>query len=231
MKKNIVITILAVLVVGLGCFIVYDKVIDKNEKKDNNAIENNETADNEEEIEITEQTLNDLYTIAGIYDGDYTPFFELINVFINNSGKVSEYKDDVIKHLIYVNALKSKKLKTVTGDEYEFCAAGSGHCVGVAKEDYDSITKKYNISDKFEDIYENIYNNIGLYTYGASSSCGATITQRAYAINEGNNIVLMDAYVIFGEECNKEDNESGVLKFTFNKLSDGSYALYSVEKE
>ena len=38
--KNVVIIILSVLVVGLSCFIVYDKVINKEEKKENNVVDN-----------------------------------------------------------------------------------------------------------------------------------------------------------------------------------------------
>ena len=40
MKKNVVIIILAILVLGLGCFIVYDKVINKDLRQgENNNIE------------------------------------------------------------------------------------------------------------------------------------------------------------------------------------------------
>ena len=47
MKKNMIITILAVLVIGLGGFIIYDKAIDKGKTKENNTEEttNNNVVD------------------------------------------------------------------------------------------------------------------------------------------------------------------------------------------
>ena len=52
MKKNVVITILAVLVVGLGCFLVYDKAINNTEEKKENSLEKDTTSQKEEENKI-----------------------------------------------------------------------------------------------------------------------------------------------------------------------------------
>ena len=52
--KNIIITVLSVLVVGLSCFIIFDKVINKEEKKEDNIVENNTTEEEKKEDNIVE---------------------------------------------------------------------------------------------------------------------------------------------------------------------------------
>ena len=219
--KNVVITILCILILGLSGFIVYDKVINKEEKKDSNVTDNND------QYTLSKEQLNELYDIAGI-SGIYSES-SLISTFINNDGKISDYDKDTKKNIIYFNAAQESKLKYVKGDEYASCASGSGTCQGVSKEDYYEIAKKYNINDKFEDLYEGIYNDIGLYYYGGTVDCGSNVKQEASASYNDGNVVIIDNYVITGNKCTNID-KAGILKFTFNKLEDGTYALYSVQK-
>ena len=83
--KNVIITILSILVLGLGCFIVYDKVINKEEKKDNKdtSAEVIEKSDNK----ITQQDLYGTYSWAKEYTNEYGNKLNLkINLVLNPDG-------------------------------------------------------------------------------------------------------------------------------------------------
>lgn len=51
MKKNIIIVILAIMVIGLSGYIVYDKILNKSEKQENNSEISNKKEENNNEIE------------------------------------------------------------------------------------------------------------------------------------------------------------------------------------
>ena len=59
--KNVAITVLSVLVVGLSCFIVYDKVISKEDKKENNAVNENISESKITELSVSGDIVQNLY--------------------------------------------------------------------------------------------------------------------------------------------------------------------------
>lgn len=102
---------------------------------------------------------------------------------------------------------------------------------------YDKITdknevKKYNIEDSFEELYgseiykENSLGYVAVYSFGGFSIDGTYKHIDVSAKYEGDYIVLYDTLEHTFEDGSKQTTKK---KFTFNKLSDGSYALYSVE--
>ena len=66
--KNIIITILSVLVLGFGCFIVYDKVINKEEKKEDNVVDNVNEKEEENSNSVDEEKDFDLIKAEELLD-------------------------------------------------------------------------------------------------------------------------------------------------------------------
>ena len=70
--KNVVITVLAILVLGLGGYLVYDKVINKKECVDNPKVENNETPTKSEKYQVLE--LSPVGGLAVLYNEEVYAF-------------------------------------------------------------------------------------------------------------------------------------------------------------
>ena len=121
MKKNIVITILVVLVLGLGCFIIYDKVIDKKDKNENLVEEKIENKDEEKNDKITEfdVPITDTYAFGvNNYSSGST-----IEFYILNNGKlyykivkdwITDQSSDVYTYDYNSASYKTKELTEYT---------------------------------------------------------------------------------------------------------------------
>ena len=103
MKKNIVITILILLVVGLGSFIVYDKVINKEDKKENNVVEKANQSESEKLVLSN--------TIFSDIDSD-----SFISLTIQEDGKtdVAEITDYTVAYEILKELSRQEYTKTIT---------------------------------------------------------------------------------------------------------------------
>lgn len=226
--KNIIITILAVLVVAMGGYLVWDKVIDKKEVKEDNIEKSTTQNSYDEELTVSEEVLKELKDILNIPSGeDVWPFVES---FVE--GKISNYSKDQKKYIIFRYAKEHNLLASITQESLGIDSSGSGYVDAVKKEDYYKISKKYNIEDSFEELYgseiykENSLGYVAVYSFGGFSIDGTYKHIDVSAKYEGDYIVLYDTLEHTFEDGSKQTTKK---KFTFNKLSDGSYALYSVE--
>ena len=110
MKKNVIITILVLIILGLGCYITYDKFLEKediNNKKDvvNNVIKN--------EGNIKNETSDDRYN-------DYLKNLE--NAINNHFQKVPDISDDELSKLDYKKYYSQQSYCGSTADSgIEYC--------------------------------------------------------------------------------------------------------------
>ena len=181
-------------------------------------------------------------TLTGIDDKDLVYIKSLINLdttegmFSYHSleelpkGKVENFSKSDKQYIIYWAARSYGLLDSVAGEkEGDFCYAGSGVCPVIKKENYNKLAKKYNIKETFEELYSDyhIENETAYYTYGGWVQENLFILTDNKIAKEGNNIVLT-AYV---NVCDDEYKilKKAVIKYTFNKLDNGYYALYSID--
>ena len=142
--KNVIMTILAMLVLGLGGYLVYDKVIDKdNENVNNEVVENNQEETIEKEN--TYQVLNSLSFIAVLYNGEvyvnaHGSSPELVELYgdqvfqtlVNTRNNYQEYNFDELKVLDSMN----KNFKGMKLNIYDVKAIYEySHAYGTRKDD------------------------------------------------------------------------------------------------
>lgn len=149
MKKNIVITILAVLVVGLGCFIIYDKVIDKNEKKDNDVVEKEEKNVEEDYDLVKAKELIDKF-----YDDAFYNFFD---------GKYNEKQKShfAAKNLGQLGYIDVEELGAECSDSISSQTSGSYYCkLRVGDNYYYSTQLTFEAPyDLINESYKKLYGN------------------------------------------------------------------------
>ena len=137
------------------------------------------------------------------------------------------------KNLIYTGAGHFRLLGFYYDEESpdQYCMQGQGGCETITKDVYNKIAKKYNITDKFEDLYSDNH-VVGDTVYiinGGRTGPFYNITHMGIEVKrEGEYIVLEEKVATFpeGELANYK---SVIIKYTFNKLDDGYYALYSID--
>lgn len=133
-KKNntiitVVITLLVVAVLGLGGFIVYDKVINKGDNKTNsNTQENNNSNEGQKTVALNVEIKNNRFYVNGnqvdFYsksklsniENDQYGYYKTENDYYNNC----EYKYEKVGEVLYVNARQNNMLGV---DEYYFVSS------------------------------------------------------------------------------------------------------------
>ena len=234
--KNVIITILSIIVIGLASYIVYDKVISNNNSSNKTDEKENSNTNNEQEKEINSNTLNELYTLINVDPQKEFNYCHTLNLdLLNYNGLISNMDKETKQRILYWYAVNNKYMATVTGNEYSYCKSGMGEeCNGLSKENYKKIAKKYNITDDFDELFDNFekYNGMALQTWVNLGGCDYNTKHNLNSKYVGNNIVIEDTvdYYTFAVENPTKTNTKNV-KYTFNKLSDGTYALYSVESK
>ena len=235
--KNILITVLSILVIALSAFIVYDKFIKKDDKKEDSLpVDNNKK---EEKDELTPDALNELYSLIGINtDKEFTYCSNINMALLSHNGLISDMDKGNKQEILYYYAWKSGYMVTVTGDEYNYCKSGiNEECRGLSKENYLKIAKKYNITDDFDTVFDDFerYNGLVVNTWINLGGC-SDITKHTLETKYENNTIVMEDKIDYydflrGEDGNYPFIDTKNAKYTFNKLSDGTYALYSVENK
>ena len=131
MKKNIVITVLSLLVLGLLCFIVYDKFINKDEKKYNNTnynekegkvIEqeiNTDTVESNTEKTNTKEIRNCVGTYSGTVEGSHSPGEITVELKSSGSYLIEGYKSGEYRIVEDILLLKNHPDVCGTGETCE----------------------------------------------------------------------------------------------------------------
>ena len=194
--KNVVITVLAVLVLGLGGYLVYDKVIDKKEVKCNctsneeTKYENETKEENKEEVKfkiVKSYVENGKYTDEATCTGEYNETFNNINVKIAYSG--CNFDDH--KFELKVNGEKLTKILNLS--QFAF---------------YNNylILINYDTSFISLEIYDSVNKN---FVYSSSE---AGYRYNDFTI-EGNKIIFTGSEC--GEQCGLESSGYKYTKFEF----------------
>ena len=212
MKKNIIIIILSVLVVGLGGYIVYDKVINKSPTEENN-ISNSEVTENSKEI---------------IDKKDAAFFDEYLKVFLGCNGafvsrNTEEFTDIDMYYFISNYYIQNNKDTS--------CSGSSGECsFTFSKEEADDLIFKY--FNKTEYNIENSQDGFSLTKNGNEYilkwvAVGCGLLGYVDPVVEYNGV---NVKVIYKEYDNAHEDYTGKTT-TFNlKYNNGNYNVIKIEK-
>ena len=122
--KNVVITILSVLVLGFGCFIIYDKVINKEEKKENSVVDNVKGSEGENNNSAIEEKDFDLKKAEELLD----KFGFKEDLGCGNNIYASSYDEDFKQAIVLKRVSDSVKTKK--------------NCSEIYSQEYDSYAYK-----------------------------------------------------------------------------------------
>ena len=165
MKKNIIITILVLIILGLGCYITYDNFLEKediNNKKDvvNNVIKN--------EGNIKNETSDDRYN-------DYLKNLE--NAINNHFQKVPDISDDELSKLDYKKYYSQQSYCGSTADSgIEYCISLDNKILNLKLSNNEESTVK---------LSDNVLNYfiVSIGQYGYKSLYYITTAGKIYEVN------------------------------------------------
>jgi len=197
MGKNIVISVLLVIVLCLGGYLVYDKMFDK--KEDTNQVVENDNTETKSDNNVKHKIVKDWERIADekTCSGEYNETFNSINVKISHSGcTFDDYKMEL--------TVNGERVKLELPNLVEFAFFGNylifstSSTSSINLEIYDTINKKT--------IYSS--NSLGYFNSG-------------YTI-EDNKMIFIGREC--GEQCSQSSSGYKYAKFEFRyeneKLSD-----------
>lgn len=240
--KNVIITILAILVLGLGGYLVYDKVVNKETPSINK---------NEEKQEEVKEESYDLVEAKKLVDKYYLNHF-----FGGNS--FNGYTDEVKIWLAY-NSLSETQQSTVncaelyegkenvTKDPQGYILENKRTCDGEAKTvTYDNMSKAYksffgnNVELKKEDISQFDYNEekdifilLGCRCGGADTSIYIYDVKTAKQI--GNNLIVEVGYSViidnyYNGESHYYSNVDSSVIYTLDEVNQEEFEDNFIKK-
>lgn len=219
---KVLVIILCVLVLGLGGYFLYDKVLNSNGEK-------SEVENTENQIDIV--ILNQLYDTLGInteneYYGDCLNYFISNNNFQTNSQKIFSL------YAAY------KKINTYRYNDNRCdseckMALSCTECTSILKEDGDKIISLYNFNNLTLDQLPGIGTD---YVYVSGIPVGTCHYKVSHDISskyvDEDSILITDNQVVkdydYTEEENIKTTENQTVTYTFEKDSDGNYYLNNV---
>ena len=214
--KNIIILILIILELGLGSYIIFDKIIDENNKEDNSMhIEQSETAPDEK--------TNDNNQKIVIEQKDVSFFNEYLSPFLNCSGwLINSFdlnNDDNLAMFYFATSyynLKYKENESLSDDKY----------IVSSNEMDDLINKYFGISEyniqKSTDVYSIVKENNNYVVSWKPVGC-PTFYNKISLVEYDNDSVKVTA-----PEYNY-DNLTGKIKNFYLKNNNGNYNLDKIE--
>lgn len=214
----VMITIFMLFIFGLGIYLgkeVFAKKEDNGksnkENNTNTVVDNTNTTDNkidEEELQI----------IAMLYETNYSEYY---NPLLITNGVINDLNNDQKTMLVYKYASK----KNMTEANPVACNDGAGLCVGIKIEDFNTILKKYEITNidasslKRENDMYIIQSGGDIVAYKINHNLSSNAVNESYIITD--KMELMNSAT--GTKEKEETKE-----YTFIKSTDGSYSLHSV---
>ena len=244
--KNVVITILSILVLGLGCFIVYDKVINKGEKKEDNAVE--EKIGSEEDYDLVEaKKLIDKYVYADfdLFDDFSNRTVESKVVFAILNVRTGDINNEYIGNLESFDCSNSAEI----GTDYECSVKNSNntafkHTSSVAETiSYDTLNASYKelygndqdiskiqyISMGFGPAYQYV-EEINSYVKVHCGACGGiSVVEKLYGVKsaklDGNKLVINVGMIQVSPSGDDYNKVVGTIngqdvKFTYDEIHD-----------
>ena len=226
--------VLVVLVLGLGGYIVYDKVLSRGGKQ-TDSVDNNE---------IDSAILNNLYDILGMnWDSKYNG--DCLSAFLSNENykSVNTEKNDYSSraqrifslYAIHKNMYTDRRGSYICKDECEL-SYSCAECTSILKTEANEIKKIYGLNDlKFEELpgVDTDYAyatgiSVGVCHYGVTHDVSSKYIDK-------NSIRIVDNQVVTdyewpepeaGEKINSTKKQT--VTYDFKKGQDGNYYLSSV---
>lgn len=249
---GIIIGVLIGFILGLCCFIAYDKLIvkDKNDTimDDNNASDKKNNSDSQEEkftgVSLSDDVVKKLLSSILVEEKDgllLTSDFQYeLYKTVNSFTLVNNFSDSIKFRLVFANIsdeIKSEYSTFVTcGSKYVIPSNiinnialnifGSSYTLSKPIDKLSLSNGVHVTFDSQNDTY--IFEGCG----SLSHSIGSVRTKIVKAIKSDNELII-EEQVNFLEVENVEDNLSvgvNTYKYTFKKNNDDSYYFYSVEK-
>ena len=231
----IIVVIASAISFGSG-FILGKKMYEEKKKEPPKEIQDkpaeekpqNATNDNEKN-EVTEELLDELKNIAQLDNEDGK--ISLFTPLLFDEGILNELSDDIKTRTIYAYAIHNKMTFSEEAGVDQDCisSGGSGMCIYLKIEDFNTIAKKYGFLEFKPDAY--IKNNKYYFNYsGDATPYEKTLHNVTYVIN-GEDIILTDNLTYRYNANIDHADDTEIREFTFKKGADGSYYLYSVYKK
>lgn len=219
-RKKIVILVVVLIIFTLffSVYIIYDKVLNKKIKNDE---------------EISENVINYLYDMLGIPSDNLKYGNHTLNMYISKTD-YKKYAEKIISH--YAHTEEGQRLFKIINDDLNIpeCEQFSV-CTSITKENAEKILKAYNLDGKAEDYFENnslleggfLYKISREYSMGMSIEIEHDIDSRY--VNNTQNIIIKDKQKIetFNEMSGKSINKQ-IVYYEFRKDNNDNYYLYSV---
>ena len=220
MKKNIVIIMLVIIVLGLGGYLVYDKLTLKNEKCEVTTVEdNNKISQGTTKIVENERTIDSFDNDIYYYFENYIP--GLISYLISEGEKfdLTKYNnkdEDTIKRFIYTYYANRASKYNITNQEE------NGYSYKVSKEELDKLTyvvfNKEGLDDysyTFRDYFGNIKQNDGTYKIVSyPTGGGRTFYTGSELFKYDNNSVSVE-FSSYSNDIYNNVTDYGKIKITF----------------
>lgn len=230
MKKNIVIVVLVVLVLGLSGYLVYDKVLNKEEVKNESHENNNIDEDTIKEDKLSYEEIKKYLSYVPIGVGEKDAYSEK-QVDINTVAK-----DAVLRTVLY-----NSDLKVTSCDKVAECYNERN----ILKEDFNNkLFEMYNIKiDQFKSEYDNKFKGYlyedslialkdGYYFelgHGNGKDKSAT-NKVSYELNGTDLIIKEQIALISSSECTFSIMDGSEVIKTY-ECGDAGYDEASADKE
>ena len=255
--KGIIIGLVIILLIGISVFFGYNYFKLKNESNtNNNSINNNENSpvnniNNNDGISsdikkqvlsligldesgfprLDKETIKDLELTGNDYiDGGYYGIQAVFLSEVSSSTIINDFSKEGKLRLIFNYAMTNNLSATVSGDEYEWCSAGSGLCDAIDEDNYKLIAKKYGIKDDGDILFDGRkYKNYYLF-FSSGSVLHPQKIQDSLSFSKDNDDIVV-TYEIKLHSINDNDESetiNNIYKYTF-KINGNDYYLSKVD--
>jgi hypothetical protein len=231
----ILIAILCLLVLGLGSYIVYDKVLSSNNNQKN-------TTNTSTNTEIDSALLNNLYDILGINwegnDGNCLNYFLSNNNYkdINYKSNPNDYSSNAQRIFsLYANHnnMRTYRFNDYNCDEECKLHYSCAECTSILKVDADKIKKIYGLDNLTLNELHGIETD---YAYSSGISVGVCHYGVTHDTNsqyiDNDNIRITDKQVVtdyaWPEEEKINSTKNQIVTYDFKKDSNGNYYLNNI---
>lgn len=217
---KILVIILSLLVVALTGYLVYDKVLSKED--------NNDTT-NKDEIDTA--LLNSLYDMLGI-NNDNNYYGDCLNYFISNNNYQNNAQKIFSLYASYKNLNTNRHNNENCNSDCEI-ALSCAECASISKEEGNKIIKLYNLNNLTLKELPGIDTDY-VYVSGIPvGTCHYKVTHNTNAeYLDKDSVMITDNQVVtdyeWPEESQINSTKNQTVTYTFEKDNNGNYYLNSV---
>lgn len=232
-NKGLVVSLIIFIIISIGLagYIVYDKDLLNLQKNTEVKEENKEKEETTEKEAVTDEKKisydqgSELLNIVGINNNSNLTY--LFIQLVDKSGVIANFSKEDKQMIIYEYAKNSNLLKSISGEDYDYCNVGSGNCDGITLDDYKIIASKYGLENEINEITTGLefYNNMYLYGPSAYAITMHDVKHEINAYYQNSDIIIKDSInFIDSENISQNKNKT----YTFKLNNNNNYYLYSI---